>query len=75
MATRRFAALGKPQTAPQSLWPADIHVIGKDILKFHAVYWPIMLKAMGLPLPKQILVHGWWQKDGAENQQKHRQRR
>ena len=47
------------------LWPADIHVIGKDILKFHAVYWPIMLKAMGLPLPKQILVHGWWQKDGA----------
>jgi len=49
-----------------SLWPCDIHVIGKDILKFHAVYWPIMLKAMGLPLPKQILVHGWWQKDGAK---------
>ena len=48
------------------LWPADIHVIGKDILKFHAVYWPIMLRAMGLPLPKQILVHGWWQKDGAK---------
>jgi methionyl-tRNA synthetase len=47
------------------LWPADIHVIGKDIVKFHAVYWPIMLKAMGLPLPKQILVHGWWQKDSA----------
>ncbi|MFA6544267.1 MAG: methionine--tRNA ligase [Limisphaerales bacterium] len=49
-----------------SLWPADIHVIGKDIVKFHAVYWPIMLKAMGLPLPKQLLVHGWWQKDGAK---------
>jgi len=48
------------------LWPADIHVIGKDILKFHAVFWPIMLKAMGLPLPKQILVHGFWQKDGAK---------
>lgn len=47
-----------------NLWPADVHVIGKDILKFHAVYWPIMLKAMGLPLPKQIVVHGWWQKDG-----------
>jgi len=45
------------------LWPADIHVIGKDILKFHAVYWPIMLKAAGLPLPRQVLVHGWWQKD------------
>lgn len=47
-----------------SLWPADVHVIGKDIVKFHAVYWPIMLKALGLPLPKQLLVHGWWQKDG-----------
>jgi methionyl-tRNA synthetase len=52
--------------SPPALWPADIHVIGKDIVKFHAVYWPIMLKAMGLPLPKQILVHGWWQKDGAK---------
>jgi methionyl-tRNA synthetase len=47
-----------------NLWPADIHVVGKDIVKFHAVYWPIMLKALGAPLPKQILVHGWWQKDG-----------
>ncbi|MGA2557768.1 MAG: class I tRNA ligase family protein, partial [Verrucomicrobiota bacterium] len=46
------------------LWPADVQVIGKDILKFHAVFWPIMLKAMGLEMPKQILVHGWWQKDG-----------
>jgi len=58
-----------PLTPPSSnldLWPADIHVIGKDILKFHAVFWPIMLKAMSLPLPKQILVHGWWQKDGAK---------
>jgi methionyl-tRNA synthetase len=58
----------RPQPAvpnPQlSLWPADIHVVGKDIVKFHAVYWPIMLKAMGAPLPKQVLVHGWWQKDG-----------
>ncbi len=53
-----------PQSPALSLWPADIHVIGKDILKFHAVYWPIMLKAMGAALPKQILVHGWWQKDG-----------
>jgi methionyl-tRNA synthetase len=47
-----------------NIWPADIHLIGKDILKFHTVYWPIMLKAMGAPLPKQVLVHGWWQKDG-----------
>jgi len=49
--------------SPLPLWPADIHLIGKDILKFHAVYWPIMLKAMGAPLPKQVLAHGWWQKD------------
>jgi len=57
--------LPNPPTGPE-LWPADIHVIGKDIIKFHAVYWPIMLKAMGLPLPGQILVHGWWQKDNAK---------
>ena len=47
-----------------SVWPADIHLVGKDIVKFHAVYWPIMLKAMGASLPKQVLAHGWWQKDG-----------
>jgi len=57
-------ALASSVTNGPSLWPADIHVIGKDIQKFHAVYWPIMLKAMGLPLPRQLLVHGWWQKDG-----------
>jgi methionyl-tRNA synthetase len=57
--------LTNPPTGPE-LWPADIHVIGKDIIKFHSIYWPIMLKAMGLPLPRQVLVHGWWQKDGAK---------
>jgi len=56
-----FGVEAKPDA---SLWPADLHVIGKDILKFHAVYWPIMLKAAGFPLPNQICVHGWWQKDG-----------
>jgi methionyl-tRNA synthetase len=55
------AGSGSP---PPMLWPADIHLIGKDIIKFHAVYWPIMLKAMGAALPRQVLVHGWWQKDG-----------
>ena len=62
-------ALGyRPEAATSevTLWPADIHVIGKDIIKFHSVYWPIMLKAMGLPLPAQIVSHGWWQKDGAK---------
>ncbi len=59
-----FGSTGETSSEPKKLWPADIHVIGKDILKFHAVFWPIMLKAMGLPLPHQVLVHGWWQKDG-----------
>ncbi len=58
------AAFRASAPAAPELWPADIHVIGKDIVKFHCVYWPIMLKAMGAPLPKQVLVHGWWQKDG-----------
>ncbi len=40
-------------------WPADIHVIGKDILRFHTIYWPIMLMALGEPLPKQIFGHPW----------------
>jgi len=53
-------------SAAPALWPADVHLIGKDILKFHAVYWPIMLKACGIALPRQVLVHGWWQKDGAK---------
>ncbi len=57
-------ALGAGAVSSFEAWPADLHVIGKDILKFHAVYWPIMLKAMGLPLPRQVLVHGWWQKEG-----------
>jgi methionyl-tRNA synthetase len=57
--------LEAPQS-PLELWPADIHLIGKDIIKFHAVYWPIMLKAMGAPLPRQVLAHGFWQKDGAK---------
>jgi methionyl-tRNA synthetase len=55
-----------PAGGSRALWPASIHVIGKDILKFHAVYWPIMLKAAGLPLPQHLLVHGWWQKDNAK---------
>ena len=41
-------------------WPASYHLIGKDILTTHTVYWPTMLKAMGLPLPKTIFAHGWW---------------
>jgi methionyl-tRNA synthetase len=43
----------------QGLWPADLHLIGKDILRFHAIYWPAFLMAADLPLPKQIFAHGW----------------
>jgi methionyl-tRNA synthetase len=42
-----------------NLWPADLHLIGKDILRFHAVYWPAFLMAADLPLPKQVFAHGW----------------
>ncbi len=45
-------------------WPCDCHLIGKDILRFHAVYWPIMLMAAGIPLPKTIFGHGWWTVEG-----------
>jgi methionyl-tRNA synthetase len=41
-------------------WPADLHLIGKDILWFHAVYWPALLMAVDLPLPKSVFAHGWW---------------
>ena len=44
-------------------WPADVHLIGKDILTTHAVYWPTMLMSIGLPLPKRIFAHGWWLTD------------
>ena len=43
----------------ERLWPADLHVIGKDIVRFHTIYWPIILMALGLPLPKQVLGHPW----------------
>jgi len=44
-------------------WPANLHVIGKDILRFHAVYWPAFLLSAGLALPRKFLVHGWWLKE------------
>ncbi len=56
-----FDALISYMSAVQGkgLWPADLHLIGKDILRFHAIYWPAFLMAGGLPLPKQIFAHGW----------------
>jgi len=46
-------------TLYQKYWPADIHLVGKEIVRFHTIIWPIMLHALGLPLPKQVFGHGW----------------
>ena len=52
-------------------WPADIHIVGKDIIRFHGIYWPIFLMALGLPLPKKIYAHGWFMmKDGKMSKSK-----
>ncbi len=45
-------------------WPASMQLVGKDILRFHAIYWPAFLMSLGLPLPKHIAAHGWWTRDG-----------
>jgi len=60
--TNYISALGYPDESGNfaRYWPADVHVIGKDILRFHAVYWPAFLLAADLPLPKTIYSHGWW---------------
>ena len=47
-------------------WPADVHIVGKEIVRFHTIIWPIMLMALGLPLPKQIFGHGWLLLDGGK---------
>lgn len=47
-------------------WPADVHVIGKDIVRFHTIYWPIFLMSLGLPLPKQVFGHPWLLQDGGK---------
>ena len=53
------------QPENNKMWPADLHIIGKDIVRFHCVYWPAFLMAANIPLPSQFLVHGWWvAKDG-----------
>ena len=55
----------------QKYWPADLQIVGKDIARFHLIYWPIFLMALGLPLPKKILVHNWiMMKDGKMSKSK-----
>jgi methionyl-tRNA synthetase len=48
----------------KNFWPADVHLIGKEILWFHTVYWPAILFSLNLPLPKQVFAHGWWTAEG-----------
>ena len=60
--TNYLSAINFPNTNDKkykSFWPADVHIIGKDILRFHAVYWPAFLLAAKLPLPKRVFGHGW----------------
>jgi len=61
-----ITALGYPDKSGNfgTYWPVDVHLIGKDILRFHAVYWPTFLMAAGLPLPKKVFAHGWWTVEG-----------
>jgi len=57
--TAYLSAVGGEHYERRGFWPADVHVVGKEIIRFHAVYWPAFLMAAGLPLPKQIWAHGW----------------
>src|SRR5215472_3133989 len=54
-----LSAVGGPDYEKQGLWPADLHLIGKEIVRFHAIFWPAFLMAAGLPLPKRVFAHGW----------------
>ena len=58
-----ITSIGYPQLDRQ-IWPCDLHIVGKDILTFHAVYWPAFLMALNLELPKTIFAHGWWLNQG-----------
>lgn len=51
---------GEPEENYKKYWPADVHIIGKDILRFHTIYWPILLMALGEPLPKKVFGHPWF---------------
>ena len=65
--TNYISAVGYPDEGDElyrTFWPADLHVIGKDILRFHAVYWPAFLLAAGLEPPRRVFAHGWWTVEG-----------
>lgn len=65
--TNYITAVGYPETGAEAYrqcWPADLHMVGKDILRFHAVYWPAFLMGAGLKPPKRVFAHGWWTNEG-----------
>ena len=64
--TNYLSALGyfDEESDRKKYWPADFHLVGKDILRFHTVYWPAMLMSAGIELPKSVFAHGWWTVDG-----------
>lgn len=65
--TNYLTGVGFPDTnhdAYTKYWPADLHLMGKDIIRFHAVYWPAFLLAAGLEPPKRVFAHGWWTNEG-----------
>jgi methionyl-tRNA synthetase len=55
---------GADEARFKTLWPADVHMVGKEIFRFHTVIWPAMLMALGLPLPRKVFAHGWWTVEG-----------
>lgn len=64
--TNYITAVGYPDTTGEyaKYWPADLHMVGKDIIRFHCVYWPAFLMAAGLEPPKRVFAHGWWTNEG-----------
>jgi methionyl-tRNA synthetase len=64
--TNYLSAAGFPEPGYERLWPANLHVIGKDIVRFHCVYWPAMLMSAGVALPRQVWAHGWMTMGGGK---------
>ena len=65
--TNYITAVGYPDTGAETFekyWPADLHMVGKDILRFHSVYWPAFLEGAGIAPPKRVFAHGWWTNEG-----------
>ena len=64
--TAYLSAVGGPEYEKRGMWPCDLHLVGKDIIRFHTVYWPAFLMAAMLPVPKQVWAHGWFLMDASK---------